>query len=300
MAIPTRLIKRRIKSIRSTGKIMKAMELVAASKMRRATQLTLSARPYAKSIQTMSHELRQAIDPRLYSYLVGNSQAVNTKVVNLLVVLASDRGLCGGFNNQLIRKSIEFIKGRSGQEVRVVAVGRRAEQSARRAGIELLASFESIANAPSFERVTPVANLIAKEFLDRRVHRVWLAYTDFKSALQQIPTVEQLLPIVPEVELTGLKLDNDAADRDESKILFEPTADDVLRRLLPRMVEMQIYQAFLESAASEHSARMMAMRSAGDAASEMLDNLTFTLNQARQSAITREISEISAGKAALE
>ena len=317
MAIPTRVIKRRIKSIRSTGKIMKAMELVAASKMRKATQLTLATRPYSKLIQDMAHDLRKLVDPKRYSLLVGKKAPPKNKPLKiLLVVLASDRGLCGGFNNQLLKKSLEFVRQREGQKVRMVAVGRRAESTIRRSGNELVASFESIANAPSFERVKPVASLISEEFLSGTSDRIFVAFTDYRSALSQVPSVHQLLPIVPEAELPKdvnadeqETSDEDEITRyalpvsryaDESVILFEPGSDAVMRKILPRMVEMQLYQAFLESAASEQSARMMAMRSAGDAAGEMLDNLTFTLNQARQAAITREISEISAGKAALE
>jgi F-type H+-transporting ATPase subunit gamma len=215
-------------------------------------------------------------------------------IKTLVIVAASDRGLCGGFNNQIQKKALEFLKQRMGEDIRIVTIGRRAEQVARRANAALAASFETISNAPTFERIRPMAEFIYQEFETERADRVFIAYTDYKSALTQIPTVAQLLPIVPEGELAAPPQESDDA------MIFEPSPDVVLGRLLPRMLEMQIYQALLESAASEHSARMMAMRSAGDAASDMLDDLTFTLNQARQANITREISEISAGKAAIE
>lgn len=303
MAIPTRIIKRRIKSIRSTGKIMKAMELVAASKMRKATQLTLGTRPYASLIQQMTQELQSQIDPKRYPLLVGRPSKDGSI---LLVIVASDRGLCGGFNSQLLKKTMEFVRTRDKTKIRAITIGRRAEQAVRRAGIELLASFEAISNAPNFEKAKPMIEMIVKEFIEGRAERIFLAYTDFKSALTQLPTVAQLLPIIPESQLPRLEAEEEEGEetRDKSEeengILFEPSSQQIFQELLPRVVEMQSYQSFLESAASEHAARMMAMRSAGDAAGEMLDTLTFTLNQARQAAITQEISEISAGKAALQ
>ena len=301
MAIPTRLIKRRIKSVRSTKKIMKAMELVSASKMRKATQLALHARPYAQTIQELTEQIRQFVPGSQYPFLVGSAEG--TSQPTLLVVVASDRGLCGGFNAQLLRIAMEFVRGRGTESVQVMTVGRRAEQAVRRANYPLVAAFESIASAPSFDRARPMSRAIVEAFMEQRVGRVFVAYTDFKSALSQIPVVKQLLPIVPEQELSAEVLteeDDQDSHLQEKLEMFEPSASEVLERLLPRVIEIEIYQAFLESAASEHSARMMAMRSAGDAAGDMMEDLTFTLNQARQSAITREISEISAGKAAVE
>lgn len=309
MAIPTRMIKRRIKSIRSTGKIMRAMELVAASKMRKATQMTLATRPYSHAVGDLATRVRQLIDPSRHPLLLAGSATSN--LPTLLIIAASDRGLCGGFNNQLIKKALEFLRTRQ-DEVRFVMVGRRAEAVARQAlatkrVARTAASFEAISNAPSFDRALPVAHYALKEFLEGRVSRVFMCYTDFKSALSQIPNVIQLLPVGEAEDIrnkrpTSVKT---SAGRQETRDkaasdLFEPDPDAVLNSLLPRLLEMQIYQALLESSASEHSARMMAMRSAGDAAGEMLEDLTFTLNQARQAVITREISEISAGKAAIE
>lgn len=302
MAVPTRVIRRRLKSIRSTGKIMKAMELVAASKMRRTTQLVLGTRPYATRLQELTDEIRRQIDPRKFEWLVGKGKANGRPQKTLVVAIASDRGLCGGFNAQLVKKTVEFLRVRK-DTVRLAIVGRRANQAATRAGVEIVASFESISNGPSFERAQPVSRFIAQEFLEGRFDRIFLAFTDFKSALTQVPTVVQLLPIIPENDLPTLSDEEEAEEPEEETgeaDRFEPSKEHVLEKLLPRVVEIRIYQALLESAASEHSARMMAMRSAGDAAGEIFDTLTLTLNQARQAAITQEISEISAGKTALE
>lgn len=299
MAIPTRVIKRRIKSIRSTRKIMKAMELVAGSKMRKTTQLTLSTRPYAASLEALLQETRARItDPR-HPLLVGRPRKAGQSLSTLIVVAASDRGLCGGFNSQLLKKVTELVHARAEDRIEVITVGRRAEQGVRRLNQQLSASFEAISNAPSFERAAPVAQLAYDGFISAKYDRVFVVFTQFKSALVQIPSMQQLLPMVPEAELERI---SSAFEEEpmEARTLFEPSTDAVLNQLLPRLLEIQIYRTLLESSASEHSARMMAMKSAGDAAKEMLGDLTLTLNQARQGAITQEISEISAGKAAIE
>lgn len=295
MAVPTRLVKRRIKSIRSTRKIMKAMELVAASKMRKAIGQTISARPYSTLITEMTAQLRKLIHPSRHALLAGLGSYGAKKT--MVVVVASDRGLCGGFNAQIVRQAVDFLKLRT-EEVELVTIGRRAETVVRRSNRTAGASFESMANESSFARVRPMADYILKSFLEKRVDKVFLAYTEFKSTLVQIPHVDQLLPIIPESEAHARQQVDEG--NDEAKILFEPNPDVVLEGLLPKLIEMQLYQALLESSASEHSARMLAMKNAGDAAKEMLEDLTFALNQARQAGITREISEISAGKAAIQ
>lgn len=317
MAVSTRLIKRRIKSIGNTRKITKAMELVAASKMRKTVQLTLSSRAYASTVRKLVEEIRGLVDPALHAMLTGirrnQRQPRSERLRTLVIVAASDRGLCGGFNAQLIKKVLEFLRGRSDDDIRVITVGRRAEGAVRRAGVEVLASFEAISNAPSYAGARPIGELAVQEFIAGRADRVFAVFTDFRSALSQVPVTEQLLPVVPEADIGSSRAyaphdssesDEDDGDDEEeidvSSILFEPNPWFVLNQLLPRLIEMRVYQALLESAASEHSARMLAMRSATDNASGMLDDLTFTFNQARQAGITREISEISAGKAALE
>lgn len=304
MAVSPRVIKRRIKSVANTRKITKAMELVSASKMRKAVQLAMSSRDYSKTVTALIEDVRGLIDPSTHPLLAGRVDAKST----LVIVAASDRGLCGSFNSQILKKTIEFLSHRS-EKLRVITVGRRAEQSVRRAGVEIEAAFEAISNAPTFERTTPIGKLVYSQFLSGHADRVFLAYTDFKNAVTQIPTINQLLPIIPEDELKkGSETPEEKDEFEETKrteseeagILFEPDPVTVLDTLLPRLIDMRIYQALLESAASEHSARMLAMKNATENASEMLDDLTLTYNQARQANITREISEISAGKAAIE
>jgi F-type H+-transporting ATPase subunit gamma len=301
MAVSTKIIKRRIKSIANTRKITKAMELVAGAKMRKSVQMTVASRDYSASINALVQRVRGMVDPGSHPLFTG---ATKPKA-SLVIVAASDRGLCGGFNGQILKKTLEFLKTRT-EKIRIVTVGRRAEQAVKRAGYEILASFEAISNAPSFERTVPVGTLSFTEFTSKHVDRVFLVSMEFRSAISQVPAVKQILPITPEAEIKDLKYNrNEIAEEAEDKaeetnILFEPSTDAVLDHLLPRLLEMQVYQALLETSASEHSARMMAMRNATENASEMLQDLSFTYNQARQASITREISEISAGKAAIE
>lgn len=331
MAISPRVVKRRIKSVRSTGKIMKAMELVAASKMRKAVQLTLANRPYAAALAQMTGEVRAQLVNLTSMFLTGRTKPT-ARHTTLVVVLASDRGLCGGFNTYITRKAMEFMRGRPNDVLKAMTVGRRAERGVRQLGHEIVASFPAISNNPSFDQARPIAKAIVDAFLNESVDRIFLVYTDFKSALVQEPVAVQLLPMTPEEQLISLPSesseqigeiedmnwsddeeegttekkdawdDGGAKKAPEEEVygpLIEPSIKELLETLLPRTIEVQIYKALLESSASEHSARMMAMRSAGEAAGEMVDDLTFTLNQARQSLITREISEISAGKAAI-
>ena len=318
MAVSTRRIKARIKSIGNTRKITKAMELVAGAKMRRAVQMTVDSRHYSGSVKLITDDIRQMIHQQSHPLLYGRKVAQKT----ILIVAASDRGMCGGFNSQLVKKSQEFIKSRT-EPVSLIVIGKKIESPMRRTNAAILASFPSISNAPSFERSKSVGQLAYDEFLDKRADRVFLCYSDFRSAISQVPTIVQLLPIIPEAELLatdGLdwsEKDEKLEDMGESErvayerehaerywqdysLTFEPTPRYVLDHLLPRLIDTRLYQAMLESTASEHSSRMMSMRSATDSATEMLDTLTFTFNQARQASITREISEISAGKAALE
>lgn len=305
MAVSPRTIKRRIKSVANTRKITKAMELVAASKMRKSVQLVQTSRTYSNTVQELVKNIRPHIHQAAHPLLGGRAMPQST----MLLVAASDRGLCGGFNTQLLKKTFEFLKSRS-EHIQLVTIGRRAEQAVRRAGYIVTAAFEAISNAPSFARSVPVGEYVYTQFMSGEAHRVFVAYMDFRNAVSQIPTVMQLLPIIPEGELVDL-LHSEEEGSDvrkkkkkqkfqELELLFEPDPERVLDALLPRLLETQVYQCLLESSASEHSARMLAMRNATDNASSMLEDLTFTFNQARQAAITQEISEISAGKAAIE
>ncbi len=284
MAVPARLIRSRIKSVGNTKKITKAMELVSAAKMRRAVMLATAARRY--------EELGNGLLGHL-SYLGASHQ--NTLCVPevkgkkaLCIVIGSDRGLCGAYNVSLLRSVLVDMAAYA--DVDYIVCGRHAEMALRRAGKNIIASFPGLTNAPRAKSIRPIASLSQSEFISGVYGSVWVAGTRFISALKQTAGVTRFLPIA-----LGEQIEKDVANA-----AFEPDPSIILNELLPRFLEARLYQAILEAAASEHSARMMSMRSATDAAAEMVDDLTFTLNQARQSAITAEIAEISAGRAALE
>ncbi len=295
MAVSPRLIKRRIRSVTNTRKITKALELVSASKMRKAVQMTQASRDYAKTIDALVADVRKLVQAASHPLLTGRS----TARASLLIIAASDRGLCGGFNSQLLKKSIAFAKARP-EPVRVITVGKRAESAVRKAGLEIVAAFDAVSNEPSYERARPVGDLAVQEFAQGRADRVFFAYMDYRTAMRQVASVIQLLPATPETELSSARSSSTTDEPTDASALFEPSPDDVLDTLLPRLIDTLVYQSLLESAASEHAARMLAMRSATDNANNMIADLTLTYNQARQANITREISEISAGKAAVE
>ena len=286
MAGSARLIRRRIKSVSNTKKITKAMELVSAAKMRRAVAAATAARRYA----SLGREMLAGLSARGATTEHPFFRTASGTGTSLCIVITSDRGLCGAYNVQLMR-AVELAMARF-PSVEFITVGKYGDQALRRAGKTVIASFPGLTNQPRAASVRPIVSLATNEFVSGVYERVFIASTEFRSALRQVPQVSELLPLVAPAEAASSGLPADA--------LFEPDPSEVLAYTLPRFIEAASYQAVLEAAASEHSARMMSMRSATDAAADMLDDLTFTLNQARQSAITSEIAEISAGRAALE
>lgn len=300
MAVQTRAIKRRIKSVKNTRKITKAMELVAASKMRKAVNAVLASRPYAKLAWNTVQSIGRVTDTSLHP-LLKNGGDVNS---TLLLLITSDRGLAGGFNTNIIRRTREVLQTFKESRVQAVCIGKRGTDVLRRMQVPILASFVEITNNTKFEEVLPIGRMIVEEYTKGTFGKVVLCYTDFVSAISQAPVILDFLPLTVEtVKSIGQAQQpghHDVKFTKASEYTFEPSPELVLKKILPRLVETMVYQAVLESAASEHSARMMAMRSASDAAGEMIDDLTFTFNQARQAGITQEIAEISSGKAALE
>jgi F-type H+-transporting ATPase subunit gamma len=300
MALNTKTINRRIKSVVNTRKITKAMELVAASKMRKAVAAVLGTRPYSTMAWSMVSNLRRR--PENGSHPLLESRKEVRRILAILVT--SDRGLCGGFNAQIIRAAAEFVLARPDGSVDFVAVGKRGEAWVKRRKLPLVASFHGILSALTSVSIRPLARLANDGFLGGRWDEIHLVYTDFVSAIVQKPRTKTLLPLrqdadLGQASLHGVAGEQGSASHAATEFLFEPSPGAVLDGLLPRIAESQVYQALLESNASEHSARMMAMRSASDAASEMIDDLKFTFNQARQASITREIAEIAAGAAAI-
>ncbi len=297
----TREIRRRIRSISSTRKVTKAMELVASAKMRRTVQSVLATRAYAERAWELLVNLGQRTSPELHPLLRhGRGERIG------LVLIASNRGLVGGFNTQLTTAAVQFLRAQGADDVKteIILLGKRGRSMVLKYGYQAAAEFEKQDVVSRVEEVRPLAKLVTNDFRSGKYDRVILAYTDYLSTLRQRPRVRQLLPLERDPALgavaTSEKSSAVTLPDDVREYLFEPNADSVLETLLPRLVEMQLYQAVLESNASEHAARMMAMRNASDAASDLIDDLTLSYNQARQAGITQDLSEISASRAALE
>lgn len=302
-------IKRRIRSIKNTRQITKAMELVSAAKMRRAVQNVLATRTYAKLGWQLLTELSQRTDPSHHPLLQRHE---HTRRIGLVLV-TSNRGLCGGFNHQMSQRANLYIQKHRAQEVELeadlVAVGKRGRDIMFRYGHTIMAEFTKADVTTRIEEVTPIAKLLIGDYLAGRYDRVVMGYTDFVSPIVQRPRIRQLLPIEvePDIEL-GMAHTAELKPVPETvpahpfnyEYMFEPSPDEVLEDLLPRLLEVQLYQALLESDASEHSARMLAMRNASDAAKDMIDELTLAFNQARQASITSELADITGGRVAVE
>lgn len=263
------------------------MELVAASKMRRAVAAVAKTRPYAKEAWATIAALLSSSPEVEHALLRPKPGATKT----LLVLMTSDRGLAGGFNVNIIRAVLKDLRTTGFKDIEVIALGKRGADAVERAGAKVIARFPSLTNNPTFQDLVPAARAVLEHFLNGQSRNVKLAFTDFVSGISQIPRITDLLPLSPPA---------DQQHSPSGEFTFEPSPSDVLNRVLPAITETMLYQALLETAASEHAARMIAMKNASDAARDMLDALTFTYNQARQASITQEIAEISSGKAALE
>jgi len=274
-------IRRRIRSVRNMQQITKAMKMVSAAKLRKAQQKLNAARPYAHQLQAVLERLSQATGETTHPLLVKRPVQ---KVV--YVVITSDRGLCGGYNSNLIRKTVGLIA-ETPQEVKLVTVGRKGRDYFRRGKIEFLAEFVALGDEPSYNQAKEIAQKVVRLYEQGEADEVYLMYTEFVSAINARPTQVKLLPIEkPEGKQT-------------IQYIYEPSPEEILGSLLPKYVETQIFRSILEGKASEQGARMTAMSSATDNAKDMIDRLSLIMNRARQAAITKEISEIVGGAAAL-
>jgi F-type H+-transporting ATPase subunit gamma len=286
-------IKRRIRSVRNTRKITKALELVSASKLRRAQARIEALRPYADRMHELEMEAAGQADVHGQPLLVRREAKISA-----LCVLTGDRGLAGAFNAQVLRAALTDSRREraEGREMRWLAVGKRGIGSLRFRGLELLNSWQGFTDRPGYGDAAAIAEELCALYRDGTVDRVALVYNKFGSALSQHVVVEELLPI-PEGRLEDLS----ARDRAlEGTVIFEPEAADILDELLQTSIEIQIYRALLESTASEHGARMTAMGNASKNANDLIDGLTLAMNRARQAEITQEILEVVAGADALE
>ncbi len=276
-------IRRRIRGVKSTAQITKAMQMVAASRMRRAQQRALDSRPYAEAIRTMVIELgRQRPDPLSLHPL----QVVRAERRVAFMVFTSDRGLCGPLNGNVIRRATTEILTQT-EDPHLVTVGRKGQDFFARRGGHIAATVTGL-ERPEYADIIPIARVVIDEYEQQTVDAVYLVYPEFVTALTQRPVVSRVLPIVAPGTIGVAQ-----------EFIIEPSTEEILDTLLPRYVEVQIYRALLETAASEHSARMAAMRAATENALELVQNLTLAYNKARQAAITKEIIEISGAAEAM-
>lgn len=282
-------IKRRIKAVQSTSKITKAMKMVAASKFRKAQQRMFELRPYAEKMADVLSSLSNGADSEIHPLL-----AVR-KVKNVeVLVITSDRGLCGAFNSNILKAAAKHIAQlrNEGFEVTITAVGRKAREYYKRRNIQPNKSWTGISGKISYANAQEIAGQIIENYTNESVDEVFLAYNEFKSAAAQKVVVSKLLPLAP-IEHTQETLP-------VFNFLYEPSEQEIFTRLIPKNVEIQIFRALLESQASEEAARMAAMENATKAANDMIEILSLQYNKARQASITKELMDIVGGVEALK
>lgn len=286
-------LKRRIKSIKNTKKITKAMELVSASKMKRAINSALGSRAYAnyswEVLESLAEFVTKTSNPLLTKREEGKT---------LIIFITSNRGLCGGYNSQITKKVIQMLRSDKETVYEFISVGKKGEAALRRTGQTITASFNDLPDSPRLADIYPIANLAIDMYKGGEYNQIRVAYTDFVSALSQLPHVRTILPVSRE-EIRAEVDEAKMTARKTPDYTFEPDYETLMSIIVEKVARMRVYQMILESSASEHSARMMAMKNASDAAGEMIDELTLAFNKARQAGITQEISEISAGMASV-
>ncbi len=302
----TKEIKQRIKSVKNTKKITKAMELVAASKMKRAISKALSGRLYANYSWNLLTSLSERLEGIDQPFFNGHGET-KEEGRTLFVLITSNGGLCGAYNSQIIKKTISSIKQIDANNIDIITIGKKGDNAMRRIGSNVVASFLEVPDNSSLADILPISKMIIDEYKLAKYKNVYMAYTDFISALTQKANVKQILPIEKEelkdvidsIETKEKIFDKEKIEVNKTPYIFEGDMNEIIESLAEKLVRMQIYHMILESSASEQSSRMMAMKNASEAAGEMIDDLTLVFNKARQASITQEISEISAGMASI-
>ena len=283
-------IRRRVRAVKSTQQITKAMKMVSASKLRRAQQRIIGARPYAQQALRVMSSIAKRVDPEAHP-LLRDSDVPGAPP--LLVVIAADRGLCGSFNSNILKKAATFLEDTPDRQVAMALIGRKARDFFVRRKVDVRYEAVNIFQLVKYSHAQELAASAIEAFTEGRVNSVYLLYNEFKSVMTQNVVIERLLPI------PRLTPENGGVEGPQVDYLYEPSADELLKVIVPRHVEIQIYRALLESAAAEHAARMTAMDAATSNAQEMVDKLTLYMNKVRQAAITREIIEVVSGAQAL-
>jgi len=282
-------IKRRIQSVKNTQQITKAMKLVAASKLRKAQLAILVARPYAIKVMDVLNHLAARCNLDLHPLL---EQREGSKI--LYLIITSDKGLCGGFNSGVIRRALKEMANHAESDVSLVVAGKKGRDIFKNKPQKTIQNYLEWTKDFDYLKAAGIGDLVADEFVQKKVDKVYVIYNEFKSVMQQDVVVEQLLPVVPE------NIEVDKNDDHVVDYVYEPDEESILDDLLKRYMSVQIFRAFLESSASEHGARMTAMDNATRNAGDMIGNLSLTYNKARQAYITKELIEIVNGAEALK
>lgn len=289
-------IRRRIKSVKNTQQITRAMKMMSAARLKRAQDRVVAARPFANKMMEVMGDLAARTDEEFRHPLL--SQRGDERY--LLILITADRGLCGAFNTNLIKAAQAFVQENAGKQFEVMPIGRKGRDFFRRRSMEIVNEYIGLMGKGSvgYDEAVTIASEVIKRFTeDQEVDKVFIIYNEFKSVLQQRVVIEQLLPVSRATE----SIEDDDATRavDMTDYIYEQEPGEIFSRLLPRVVETQIFRALLESVASEHGARMTAMDSASKNAGELIASLTLNMNRIRQAAITNEIIEVVSGAAAL-
>ena len=296
-------IKRKIQSTKSTAQITKAMEMISASKMKKSQVAALMARPYAEAALHILENVSESVGLEKHALL--KKREVN----NLCIfVITSDKGLCGGLNSNVLRSAQKIIDGNKDKNISIVTIGKKAENYFKTKNANVVAVFNKIGDSVELKETLPISKLLMDDFTDKKFDAGIAVYTNFVSTLKQYAEVKTVLPLTKKSLEKTIKEIGDMTEREDKnkngdnniEYKFEPSPEKVLRSLLPSLIETQIYHIILESNASEHSARMVAMKNATDSAEDMLDELNLTYNYIRQQKITQEMSEITAGVIAQE
>lgn len=283
-------IKRRIRSVKNTQQITRAMKFVAAARLRRAQEKAISARPYTRALTRVVHSVAIRAQENAHPLL---RRRPENRV--LLLVVSGERGLAGAFNSNVIRRTIEFLREHSKQNLEVMSLGRKARDAMRKQRWKIIAEYVDITTKAEPSKAAEIAHRVTELYNGEEVDAVYVVFNEFKSVLAQNLTLQKLLPIEPDATLAGIGDEKDQANTVD--YIYEEPPSELFARLLPRYIEAQIFRALAESAASEHAARMTAMDSATNNAGELIDKLTLYMNKVRQAAITKEIIEVVSGAA---
>jgi F-type H+-transporting ATPase subunit gamma len=290
--MPTQLdIKRRIRSVKNTQQITRAMKFVAAARLRRAQERAFAARPYARAVSRLVHSVALRVPQSTHTLLERREE----KRI-LLLAVSGERGLCGAFNANVIRRTLEFAREHSAQNPSLIVLGRKIRDAMRKQRWKIIAEHVDVTGPPSLCAAGEISKDVISLYESGEIDAVYIVFNEFKSVLAQILRLEKLLPIEPDRALAGEESQEKSKEA-PIDYLYEQPPGEILGHLLPRYVQVQIFRALAESAASEHAARMTAMDSATNNAGELIDKLTLYMNKVRQAAITKEIIEVVSGAA---